>query len=126
MVAAATMVTAATSMITAATAMVAATTTAMTTAAVAATVGGMSRSDPEAADHEGKADSRGDPGYPGEQFVFRFERYLHNSTTSRDRLPLRTPQALLVGFMVGLAERGQRRLEEPPLGLDQFRLDTYV
>ena len=35
-------------------------------------------------------------------------------------------QALLVGLMVGLAERGQRRVEEPPLGLDQFRLDTYV
>jgi hypothetical protein len=117
------MVTAATSMIAAAAAV---TTTAMTTAAVAAAVSGESRSDPEAANHQGKPDSRGDPGYLGAQFVFRFERYLHNDTTSRDRLPLRTPHALLVGFMVGLAEGGQRQVEEPPLGLDQFRLDTYV
>ena len=28
--------------------------------------------------------------------------------------------------MVGLAERGQRREEEPPFGLDQFGLDSNV
>ena len=28
--------------------------------------------------------------------------------------------------MVGLAERGQRLVEEPPFGLDQFGLDPYV
>ena len=27
---------------------------------------------------------------------------------------------------VGLAKRGQRRVEEPPFGLDQFGLDSYV
>ena len=32
-------------------------------------------------------------------------------------------QALLVGLGVGLAERGQRRVEGPPFGLDQFGLD---
>lgn len=37
-----------------------------------------------------------------------------------------TPQALLVGGVVGLAERGQRRVEGPPFGLDQFGLDSYV
>ena len=28
--------------------------------------------------------------------------------------------------MVGLAEGGLRRVEEPPLGLDQYGLDSYV
>jgi len=28
--------------------------------------------------------------------------------------------------VVGLAERGQRLVEEPPFGLDQFGLDPYV
>jgi hypothetical protein len=28
--------------------------------------------------------------------------------------------------MVGLAEGGQRLVEEPPLGLDQFGFDTYL
>jgi len=34
-----------------------------------------------------------------------------------------SPRALPVGFGVGLAERGQRRVEEPPLGLDQLGLE---
>jgi hypothetical protein len=29
-------------------------------------------------------------------------------------------------LVVGLAERGQRRVEEPPFGLDQIGLDSYV
>jgi hypothetical protein len=29
-------------------------------------------------------------------------------------------------FVVGLAERGQRQVEEPPFGLDQFGFDSYV
>lgn len=29
-------------------------------------------------------------------------------------------------LLVGLAERGLRRVEEPPLGLDQYGLDSYV
>jgi hypothetical protein len=37
-----------------------------------------------------------------------------------------TPQALLVGRVVGPAERGQRRVEGPPFGLDQFGLDSHV
>ena len=36
------------------------------------------------------------------------------------------PQALLARFEVGLAERGQRRVEGPPFELDQFGLDSYV
>ena len=35
------------------------------------------------------------------------------------------PRALLAGNGVGLAERGQRREEEPPFRLDQFELDSY-
>jgi hypothetical protein len=37
-----------------------------------------------------------------------------------------TPQALLVGLVVGLAERGQRLVEEPSFGLDQFGLDPHI
>jgi hypothetical protein len=37
-----------------------------------------------------------------------------------------TPQALLVGRVVGPAERGQRRVEGPAFGLDHFGLDSYV
>src|ERR1019366_5330852 len=37
-----------------------------------------------------------------------------------------TPQALLVGPVVGPANRGQRRVEGPPFGLDQFGLDSHV
>jgi hypothetical protein len=28
--------------------------------------------------------------------------------------------------VVGLAKRGQRRVEEPPFGLDRFGLDSYI
>jgi hypothetical protein len=55
------------------------------TIAAAVVVVGVRRSDREAANHEGKPDSRRDPAYPGAQFNFRF---LHSDTTSRDRLPL--------------------------------------
>ena len=90
---------AASSVITTASSMVAAATAAMTTAAAVAaaatavaaatTTAGISRSDSsEAANHEGKADSRRNPDYLRAQFFFRFERYLHRDTTSRDRLPL--------------------------------------
>jgi hypothetical protein len=68
-------------------AMTTATTAAMTTATTAA-VGGVSRSYPEGANHEGKRDSRRQSGYPGTQCLFRLERYLHNDTASRDRFPL--------------------------------------
>jgi hypothetical protein len=37
-----------------------------------------------------------------------------------------TPRALLLGNMDGLAERGQRLVEEPLFGLDHIGLDTYV
>ena len=58
------------------------------TAIVAAVVViGASRSDSEAANHEGQADSRGNPGYLRAQFNFRFERYFHD-TALRDRFPL--------------------------------------
>jgi len=51
------------------------------------TVLGVSSSRAEAANHEGQADSRGNPGYLRAQFNFRFKRYLHD-TALRDRFPL--------------------------------------
>jgi hypothetical protein len=71
---------------TAASAMTTATTAAVTTATAA--VGCVSLSCPKGANHEGKRDSRRESGYPGRQFLFRLERYLHNDTASRDRFPL--------------------------------------
>jgi hypothetical protein len=35
-------------------------------------------------------------------------------------------QALLVKLLVGLAKHGQRRVEGPRSGLDQFGLDSYI
>jgi hypothetical protein len=70
----------------AASAMTTATTAAVTTATAA--VGCVSLSCPKGANHEGKRDSRRESGYPGRQFLFRLERYLHNDTASRDRFPL--------------------------------------
>ena len=81
-IAAAVIVAATTSMVAAPTTASAVTTAAVTTATAA--VGGVSRSYPEAANHEDKRDSRRQSGYPGTQFAFRFERYLHNDTASRD------------------------------------------
>jgi hypothetical protein len=72
-------------MVAATTAMVA--TSVIATAMIASAVASVSRSDPEAANHEGKPDGRRDPGYPGTQFRFGLERYLHCNTTSRDRFP---------------------------------------
>jgi len=84
MIAATSMKTAAATAVTA-TAVIAAVVTA---AIVTAAVGGVSRPDPKAANHEGKPDRRGDPGYPGNQFLFLLEQYLHSDTTSRDLLRL--------------------------------------
>jgi hypothetical protein len=36
------------------------------------------------------------------------------------------PQALIAGVGVGLAERGQRRVEGPLLGWIRFELDSYI
>jgi hypothetical protein len=39
---------------------------------------------------------------------------------------MQPPQAFGVNTQVGLAERGQRRVEEPLFGLDQFGPDLYI
>jgi len=41
------------------------------TATVAVVVGCASRPDPEATDHEGKRDRRGDPAYLGARYLYR-------------------------------------------------------
>ena len=46
--------------------------------------------------------------------------------SSQDRRYIRPLQALLVGLEVGLAGRGQRRVEGPPCRLDQIGLDSFV
>src|ERR1035437_216354 len=60
---------------------------AATTTIAAAVLVGASGPDPEAADHEGKRDSRRDPAYLRARCLFRLGRYLHIETPSRDRLP---------------------------------------
>src|SRR5579862_3778816 len=49
---------------------------------------GANRSGAKAGNHEGKADGGRDPAYPVTQFNFRFGRYFHNCTPSRNRLQL--------------------------------------
>jgi len=66
---------------TTASAMTTATTAAVTTATTAVSGVGLSYS--EGANHEGKRYSRRQSSYPGTQFLFRLERYLHNDTASR-------------------------------------------
>ena len=51
----------------------------------------------------------------------------HDDASQRDRqVHHQPPKALLIELEVGRAERGQRRVEGPPFGLDQFGLDSYV
>ena len=85
----------------------------LTTAATTATasvviVGCASLPDPEAADHDGKRDRRGDPAYLGAQLTFWLGRYLHSNTTSRNRLPLH----LLAAVCFAAAARSRLRNRE--------------
>jgi hypothetical protein len=50
----------------------------------------------------------------------------HNNSSKRNGKVHIDSSGLKVRLVVGLAERGQRLVEEPPFGLDQFGLDPYV
>ena len=50
----------------------------------------------------------------------------HNNSSERNGKVHIDSFGLGVRLVVGLAERGQRLVEEPPFGLDQFGLDPYV
>jgi hypothetical protein len=50
----------------------------------------------------------------------------HNNSSERNGKVHIDSFGLGVRLVVGLAERGQRLVEEPPLELDQFGLDPYV
>ena len=70
-------------------------------------------------------------GHNNQSHIFKPRRAASTRTTTT--MPpkeigryISTPQALHVEICDGLAERGQRRVEEPPFGLDQFGLDSYV
>jgi hypothetical protein len=50
----------------------------------------------------------------------------HNNSSKRNGKVHIDSSGLGIRLVVGLAERGQRLVEEPPFGLDQFGLDPYV
>jgi hypothetical protein len=51
---------------------------------------------------------------------------ISNPATIINRISINSSGLGLSKLVVGLAERGQRRVEEPRVGLDQVGLDTYV
>jgi hypothetical protein len=50
----------------------------------------------------------------------------HNNSPKRNGKVHIGSSGLGIRLVVGLAERGQRLVEEPPFGLDQFGLDPYL
>ena len=55
-----------------------------------------------------------------------YENDDHNASQRNGKAHIDSSGLACRALVVGLAERGQRRVEEPPFGLDQFGLDSYV